>query len=67
MYPTPPSLETNKHSPPDTVTETPVEVTVSEGPVIKTESQPPVKMGTVPSEDISKVCFLEETGLCLRN
>lgn len=55
MYPTPPSLETNKHSPPDTVTETPMEVTILEGPIVKTELLLPVKTRHIGREDGSKV------------
>ncbi|KAL8613177.1 hypothetical protein ACOMHN_042986 [Nucella lapillus] len=54
MFPTPPSLETNKHSPPDTATETPMEVVMVEGPVIKTESCPPVRPPPLRPEDSAK-------------
>ncbi|KAK7490637.1 hypothetical protein BaRGS_00018054 [Batillaria attramentaria] len=42
MFPTPPSLETNKIHSPETATEVPMEVIITEGPVIKTEMLPPV-------------------------
>lgn len=51
MFPTPPSLETNKiHSPPETATEAPMEVVATEGPSIKVEMHHPVTL-----DDSSKV------------
>ncbi|XP_025089778.1 mediator of RNA polymerase II transcription subunit 13-like isoform X2 [Pomacea canaliculata] len=45
MFPTPPSLETNKiHSPPETATEAPMEVVATEGPSIKVEMHHPVTL-----------------------
>ncbi|XP_076473040.1 mediator of RNA polymerase II transcription subunit 13-like [Babylonia areolata] len=54
MFPTPPSLETNKHSPPETTTETSMEVVVTEGPVIKTESCLPARPTPIGPEDSAK-------------
>lgn len=42
MFPTPPSLETNKIHSPEMTTEAPMDVIIMEGPVIKTEMLPPV-------------------------
>ncbi|XP_076453407.1 mediator of RNA polymerase II transcription subunit 13-like [Babylonia areolata] len=67
MYPTPPSLETNKHSPPDTVTDNhvPMEVTVVEGPIVKAEYQPPVRTAVMTLDDPSKFdVFVPSKNVC---